>query len=343
MTVLLEGMPKVCKLPLFDYKASGCLAFYHLRLIEVIGHKELQTSVFHSFRELGNAIVFIMLLEESMVCRATSMPPAHRCGRRARRPSTLSSPCPSTASSRPPSKVCEHRAVIRSIIVAEGENAEEMARQAAERMSFMNFERVFVTCADPEVPAPLASASTHERQFKNLGRQANIFTRERVCRGLCILESVLQRIKVRCASVDRTGIQCAQGYLDEASVETTAWKGPPPSNGIVDVDECLLVPAAARIYSAAQATASTGSGAPCNSSRATRAHRPAGATRPRVSMPAPRRRPSGADISLGTDCTGPAPRWWPALASAACSCARHPSHCTTHWQIRDAGLLVPHS
>ena len=67
VSVLLEGMPKVCKLPLFDYKASGCLAFYHLRLIEVIGHRELQTNVFHSFRELGNAIVFIMLLEENMV------------------------------------------------------------------------------------------------------------------------------------------------------------------------------------------------------------------------------------------------------------------------------------
>jgi cytoplasmic FMR1 interacting protein len=67
VTVLLEGMPSVCKLPLFDYKASGCLAFYHLRLIEVIGHKELQTSVYHSFREVGNLVTFLILLEECLV------------------------------------------------------------------------------------------------------------------------------------------------------------------------------------------------------------------------------------------------------------------------------------
>ncbi len=57
----------MCKLPLFDYKAAGSLAFYQLRLYDVIGHKELQTDVFHSFRELGNAIAFLVLLEENMV------------------------------------------------------------------------------------------------------------------------------------------------------------------------------------------------------------------------------------------------------------------------------------
>ena len=67
LDILMEGMPKVCKLPLFDYKASGCLAFYHLRLIDVIGHKELQTNVFHSFREIGNAVICFLLIEEGQV------------------------------------------------------------------------------------------------------------------------------------------------------------------------------------------------------------------------------------------------------------------------------------
>lgn len=67
MASLLEGMPKVCKLPLFDYGASGCLGFYQLRLAEVLAYKDLQTEVFHLFREIGNAIICFLLMEEHIV------------------------------------------------------------------------------------------------------------------------------------------------------------------------------------------------------------------------------------------------------------------------------------
>ena len=48
-----------------------------------------------------------------------------------------------------------------SLATTEGENAEEMARQAAERMSYINFERVFLTYADPEVLAQVSAHSIH--------------------------------------------------------------------------------------------------------------------------------------------------------------------------------------
>ena len=126
----------MCKLPLFDYKASGCLAFYHLRLIDVIGHKELQTNVFHSFREIGNAVICFLLIEEGQVSQCRQFLGAIRCKlemilfvrcfsllyciicvlrvddvtafrRPAKRRWTLSCRCRSSAAFLPSSEVCE--------------------------------------------------------------------------------------------------------------------------------------------------------------------------------------------------------------------------------------------
>ena len=162
-------MPNVCKLPLFDYKASGCLAFYHLRLIEVIGHKELQTSVFHSFRELGNAVAFLTLLEENMVFAINSS--TYSCSwvhllivsclwnfsfATQTREEALDIELAMPFHGIIPAAVRGIAKFINPVLkfssrYAEGENAEELARQAAEKMSFMNFERALSSSADAEV------------------------------------------------------------------------------------------------------------------------------------------------------------------------------------------------
>lgn len=63
--MLLTLMPKVCKLPLYDYGSSGVLEYYQAQLKDVI-HCEHRAMIFQSFRELGNAILFCMLIEQSL-------------------------------------------------------------------------------------------------------------------------------------------------------------------------------------------------------------------------------------------------------------------------------------
>ena len=46
---------------------AGVLGYYHAQLNDMIQYPDLRTTVFHAFREIGNAIVFCMLIEQSMV------------------------------------------------------------------------------------------------------------------------------------------------------------------------------------------------------------------------------------------------------------------------------------
>jgi cytoplasmic FMR1 interacting protein len=81
---LCEGMPKRLKLPVFEYGAigtppppllhshyEGAMGFFQMQLKDVMAYRDLQTEIFHAFRQIGNAIVCFSLLEESAVslCR----------------------------------------------------------------------------------------------------------------------------------------------------------------------------------------------------------------------------------------------------------------------------------
>lgn len=63
----LQGvMPKVCKLPLYDYGSTGVLEYYQAQLKDMIQFPDVKTAMFQSFREMGNAIIFCMLIEQSL-------------------------------------------------------------------------------------------------------------------------------------------------------------------------------------------------------------------------------------------------------------------------------------
>ena len=64
---LMKVMPKVCKLPRYDYGSPGVLSYYHANLSDMVQYPDLRTEVFQSFREAGNAIIFCMLVEQSLV------------------------------------------------------------------------------------------------------------------------------------------------------------------------------------------------------------------------------------------------------------------------------------
>ncbi|CAH3019681.1 unnamed protein product [Porites evermanni] len=60
---LIEGMPKKCGLPRFEYGSTGVLEYYHASLEPIMQYPYLRTDVFQGFREIGNAILFCLQLE----------------------------------------------------------------------------------------------------------------------------------------------------------------------------------------------------------------------------------------------------------------------------------------
>lgn len=63
---LMQVMPKICKLPLYDYGSTGVLEYYQAQLRDVIQYPEVKTEFFQSFREIGNGILFCLLIEQSL-------------------------------------------------------------------------------------------------------------------------------------------------------------------------------------------------------------------------------------------------------------------------------------
>ncbi|XP_037117474.1 cytoplasmic FMR1-interacting protein 2 isoform X2 [Syngnathus acus] len=66
---LIEVMPKICRLPRHEYGSPGILEFFHHQLKDIIEYAELKTDVFQSLREVGNAILFCLLIEQALVVR----------------------------------------------------------------------------------------------------------------------------------------------------------------------------------------------------------------------------------------------------------------------------------
>jgi len=65
---LMTVMPKVCKLPLYDYGSTGVLEYYQAQLRDIIQYPDVKTEMFQSFREIGNALLFCLLIEQGLVC-----------------------------------------------------------------------------------------------------------------------------------------------------------------------------------------------------------------------------------------------------------------------------------
>ncbi|CAK8686198.1 unnamed protein product [Clavelina lepadiformis] len=66
VTTLLGVMPPICKLPRFDYGSPGVLEYYQHQLKDIIEYSELKTLVFNNFREVGNAILFCLMIEQNL-------------------------------------------------------------------------------------------------------------------------------------------------------------------------------------------------------------------------------------------------------------------------------------
>ncbi|KAL3047775.1 hypothetical protein OYC64_021864 [Pagothenia borchgrevinki] len=63
---LMEVMPKICRLPRHEYGSPGILEFFHHQLKDIVEYAELKTVCFQNLREVGNAMLFCLLSEQSL-------------------------------------------------------------------------------------------------------------------------------------------------------------------------------------------------------------------------------------------------------------------------------------
>ncbi|XP_072268911.1 cytoplasmic FMR1-interacting protein 1 isoform X3 [Pyxicephalus adspersus] len=66
VNTLMEVMPKICRLPRHEYGSPGILEFFHHQLKDIVEYAELKTVCFQNLREVGNAMLFCLLIEQSL-------------------------------------------------------------------------------------------------------------------------------------------------------------------------------------------------------------------------------------------------------------------------------------
>ncbi|KAK2503631.1 hypothetical protein MC885_010806 [Smutsia gigantea] len=163
---LIEVMPKICRLPRHEYGSPGILEFFHHQLKDIIEYAELKTDVFQSLREVGNAILFCLLIEQALsqeeVCDLLHAAPFQN--------------------------------ILPRVYIKEGERLEVRMKRLEAKYA----------------PLHLQIA---------IAREGDLLTKERLCCGLSMFEVILTRIR---------------SYLQDP-----IWRGPPPTNGVMHVDECV--------------------------------------------------------------------------------------------------------
>ncbi|CAL8114581.1 unnamed protein product [Orchesella dallaii] len=63
---LMDAMPNGCKMPLYDYGSPGILGFYQENLNDIVQYPDAKMDLFQHFREVGNALLFCLLIEQSL-------------------------------------------------------------------------------------------------------------------------------------------------------------------------------------------------------------------------------------------------------------------------------------
>ncbi|KAK3928668.1 Cytoplasmic FMR1-interacting protein [Frankliniella fusca] len=174
--ILMDAIPKLCKLPRYDYGSPGVLGYYHAQLNDIVQYPDAKTELFHNFRELGNTILLCLLLEQALSQE----------------------------------EVCDllHAAPFQNILprpfCKEGEKPETKQKRLEGKYAAI------------QIVPNIERLGTAKQAM--ISREGDLLTRERLCCGLSIFEVVLTRLK---------------SFLDDP-----IWAGPPPSNGVMNVDEC---------------------------------------------------------------------------------------------------------
>uniref|UniRef100_A0A8C9TDR9 Cytoplasmic FMR1 interacting protein 2 n=1 Tax=Scleropages formosus TaxID=113540 RepID=A0A8C9TDR9_SCLFO len=174
---LIEVMPKICRLPRHEYGSPGILEFFHHQLKDIIEYAELKTDVFQSLREVGNTILFCLLIEQALsqeeVCDLLHAAPFQN--------------------------------ILPRVYIKEGERLEVRMKRLEAKYAPLHLVPLIERLGTPQQIA--------------IAREGDLLTKERLCCGLSMFEVILTRIR---------------SYLQDP-----VWRGPPPTNGVMHVDECM--------------------------------------------------------------------------------------------------------
>ncbi|RKO85135.1 cytoplasmic FMR1-interacting [Blyttiomyces helicus] len=69
INVIQKGTPQGLKLPLFEYGTAGTFEYFAAHLRPLITYRDLKTEVLQAFREVGNVVLTVRMLEDMMVRR----------------------------------------------------------------------------------------------------------------------------------------------------------------------------------------------------------------------------------------------------------------------------------
>lgn len=183
---LVTVMPNKCRLPRHDYGSSGVTDYYHHQLFEIIQFSDMRTEMFQLFREIGNAILFCLAMENALNQE----------------------------------EICDilHAAPFQDVIpkphihTKEGENREQVEEKLTVAMRSM--EKKYQSLHVLKVIGKFGNKTQN-----NIVQSGNMLTKERLCMGLSMFESILKRI---------------QSFFDNQT-----WHGPPPSNSAISVEDCV--------------------------------------------------------------------------------------------------------
>ncbi|XP_074651924.1 cytoplasmic FMR1-interacting protein 2-like isoform X2 [Tubulanus polymorphus] len=185
---LSRVMPKTCKLLRYEYGSPGILGYFHAQLKDLIQYPDLKTDVFQTFREIGNIILFCLIVEQNLSLEEASD--------------------------------LKHANPFQNIVpkpyipMKEGDNKKEKEQEMK-----MMMKRLEAKYAALQVVPVITKLGTSKQA--DIAAEGDLLTRERLCCGLSMFEIVLTRIK---------------SYLED--VDMMIWNGAPPSNGVMNIDEC---------------------------------------------------------------------------------------------------------
>jgi len=66
---LMSGMPPSSKLPIHDYGTEGGYGYFQLKLKDIITYPDLRPEVLQNFREIGNLLVFLRMVDQYLVTK----------------------------------------------------------------------------------------------------------------------------------------------------------------------------------------------------------------------------------------------------------------------------------
>ncbi|XP_064636009.1 cytoplasmic FMR1-interacting protein-like isoform X2 [Lineus longissimus] len=180
---LQKVMPKGAqfKTPRFDYGSDGALEFYLHHLKDVMMYPELKTEVFQVFNEIGNIILFCLLVEQTL-----SLEESNDLKQAA--PFQKNIPTPHM-----PSKSSDDQV--------------EKEKRLAARMEKLEKEYAALNIV------PIISKNGTPKQAETVV-QGDLLTRERLCCGLSMFEVILSRIKTFLVGPLWQGNEPANGVMN---------------------------------------------------------------------------------------------------------------------------------